>query len=92
MEVTQSETAAWLPRSIMVIGAAEGTAAQDAGGRKPSGTAGIDDVQTRVTEMGTQAELVLRIPDAKLTLRPPAAHKVDTKLPTVLIIKCPQKH
>lgn len=93
MEVTQSETAVWLPRSIMVIGAAEGTAAQDAGSRKPSGSVGIDDVQTRVAEMGGKAELVLRIPDAKLRFRAPAGRKLHTKLDTtILIIKCPQNH
>lgn len=30
--------------------------------------------------------------DAKLTLRAPAGRKVHTKRPTILIIKCPQRH
>lgn len=55
MEVTQSETAVWLPRSIMVIGAAEGTAAQDAGSGKPSGTMGIDDDSDKSQRNGDQS-------------------------------------
>lgn len=88
MEVTQSETAVWLPTSIMVTGAAEGAAAQDAGGRKPSGTASIDDVQARATEKqgpkpSSSSEYLTLNQRFGLLL----ANKVNTKLPTILIIQ-----